>query len=208
MSFFKETALYKEMLLLEFISNNKNISQLDIAHHINSSVSMTNGYIDKFQKQGYLKREYQSKKVVHYNITSEGTTRKQYLQISYVRELMLMYQKGEETVSLFLDTIINKDFKEILLYGAGDVANIMLDMINNKKLDLKVVGIIDDNESKIGKHINGINIIPLNDIYSYNHDGVVITSFAYEDDIVERLININYSPEKIVRYFEKNVKSV
>ena len=206
MSFFKETALYKEMLLLEFISNNKNISQPDIARHIDAAVSMTHGYIDKLEKQGYLKREYQSKKIVHYNITPEGTKRKQYLQIRYVRELMLMYQKGEETISLFLDTIINKDFKEILLYGAGDVANIMLDMINNKKLDLNVVGIIDDNELKIGKQLNGIDIISLDDIYSNNHDGVVITSFAYEDDIVKKLINIDYSQEKIIRYFEKEYR--
>ena len=79
----------------------------------------------------------------------------------------------------------------------------MLDMINNKKLDLNVVGIIDDNELKIGKQLNGIDIISLDDISSYEHDGVVITSFAYEDEIVKKLINIDYSQEKIIRYFEK-----
>lgn len=45
---------------------------------------MTHGHINKLEKLGYLKRDYQSKKIVHYNITPDGMMRKQYLQIRYV----------------------------------------------------------------------------------------------------------------------------
>lgn len=204
MDFFKETALYKEMQLLDFISKNKDISQQDIASHIDAAVSMTHGHINKLEKLGYLKRDYQSKKIVHYNITPDGMMRKQYLQIRYVKELMFMYQKGEETISLFLDTIIQKDYKEILLYGAGDVANIMLDMIHNKKITIKVIAIIDDNKSKIGKKLKGIDIISFDDIYSIDHDGIVITSFTHEKNILEKLTKEEYPKEKIIRYFKKH----
>lgn len=203
MRFFKETALYREMLLLEFISSHRNISQSDIAKYIELGSSMVNNYIGDLEDIGYLKREYQSRKVVHYNITPEGIDRKNFLQIRYVKELVSMVKKGQDTVSLFLDTIIDNNFKKVLLYGAGDVAKIMLNMIEMNHMNLEVVGIIDDNENKVGTKLYDIDVISFNDIGKYEYDGIVITSFAFEEKIINKLIDSNYPKNKIIRYFEK-----
>ncbi len=63
--------------------------------------------------------------------------------------------------------------KNLLIIGAGDAAAILIKEIKNKSgLNYRIVGLIDDNEKKIGKRIHGIKIlgdrkkiIPISKIY-------------------------------------------
>jgi len=53
----------------------------------------------------------------------------------------------------------------VLIYGAGDSGMITYDAINNDtKNNLQVIGFIDDNEKKIGKKINLLNVFSLDQI--------------------------------------------
>lgn len=204
MEFFKETALYKEMLLLEYISNNSSISQPDIARHIDSAVSMTHNYIETCEKNGFLLREYQSKKVVHYKITSKGIKRKNYLQIRYMKQMMDLFIQSKVLVHHFLQSIIDKNFKRICLYGAGEVAEVILDIIKmDDALDLEVVAIVDDDPNKLHTEFNRFKVISPEDLKSINHDGVVIASYTFESEIIEKLDKMGYPNDKIVKYFEK-----
>ncbi len=202
MIFFKTTANHKEMLLLEFIEQNKNISQPDIARYIGSSASMVNSYIDNLEKKGYLIRDYKSLKVVEYKITPVGIKRKKFLQITYMKELMKLYMEGQKSVGHFLESILEKGLKDVIFYGAGEIAEILIGIIRLSDIDINVKCIIDDDKKKQNKKINGIDIIPLSSVQRYNHDGIIITSYAFEDEIIKKLDMINYSEEKIVRYFE------
>ena len=55
--------------------------------------------------------------------------------------------------------------KNLLIIGAGDAAAILIKEIKNKAgLNYKIVGLIDDNEKKIGKTIHGIKILGNRDL--------------------------------------------
>lgn len=202
MQFFKTTAQYKEMLLLEFIEENENISQPDIARHIGASASMVNGYIDDLEKKCFLKRNYMSLKNVEYNITLLGIKRKNFLQIIYMKELMKLYLEGKEKVFHFLASIVEKGFKNVVFYGAGEVAEILLGIIKINDIDINVVCILDDDEKKQGRKLNGIKICSFGDFKNHNHDGLIITSYTYEKEIITKLNKARYPSDKIVRYFE------
>lgn len=202
MNFFDLTSRYKEMALLEHIEKCNVTTQKEMSHSIDSSISMVNTYLEKLEENKFILREYESSKKVDYHITSEGIKRKNYLQITYIKELMDLYIKGQESVSHFLKTIKDKGFKKILLYGAGEVAEIILDIINSQNVDLEVVGIIDDNTSKQGQQIKGITISDNSTICDIKHDGLVITSYTFEYNIINKLNGINYSQQRIIRYFE------
>ena len=50
--------------------------------------------------------------------------------------------------------------KNLLIIGAGDAAAILIKEIQNKTgLNYRIVGLIDDNEKKIGKRIHGIKVL-------------------------------------------------
>lgn len=204
MKFFSPTAKFKELLLLEHIENKPRTSQHEIARAIGSAASMVNVYMDKFEEKGYLVRDYQSLKIVNYNITPEGIKRKNYLSITYLHELLSLYRVAEENIEKFLQKLENKGYKNILFYGAGEAADSILGVIKGREgRNLKVLAIIDDNKELQGQIIHGYNIISREEIKDYKHDGIVITSYAFEGTIMDRLRDIKYPDEKIEKFFSE-----
>lgn len=204
MKFFNPTAEYKELLLLEHIEQDPDTTQKGMAKAIGSAPSMANMYIEKLEESGYLDRDYKSLKIVRYNITPKGLKRKNYLAITYFHELLKLYNIAEENINKFLVRLENKGYKKILFYGAGEVAQIMLGVIKSKKfIPFKVVGVIDDDEELIGKEVLTYKIMSKDRIKDIDHDAIVITSYAYEDEIKNRLDKIGYPQDKIERFFSE-----
>lgn len=204
MKFFSPTGQYKEMILLEHLEKNHQRTQKEMARVSESSTSMTNNYIDELEKSGYIKREYISSKVVYYHITTKGVKRKNFLQITYINELMEQYIKGQASVSHFLESVSKKNIKKVILYGAGEVAEIILDIINANNYDIEVLCIIDDDIDKQDTYLRDIHVCKIDALSKLEHDGVIITSYKYEEEILKKIIETGYPRKHIIRYF--NVK--
>lgn len=202
MKFFSPTSEYKELLLLEHIEKSPNKSQHEIARKIGSAASMVNVYVNKLEENGYLIRDYQSLKIVYYNITPEGIKRKNFLSITYFHELLKLYRLAEENMEGFLLRLENKGYRNILVYGAGEVAGTILGIIKGRKnKPLRVLALVDDDKKRQGNELLGYKIISREEINQYDHDGIVITSYTFEDDITNRLTEIGYPDDKIERFF-------
>lgn len=202
MKFFNPTTELKELSLLQHIENNPDTTQKEIAEIINGAPSMVNVYINELESKNFLVRDYQSAKIVYYRITSEGLKRKNYLLISYMKELLDLYQLAKSNVEKFLQTLEDKGYRNILLYGAGEVAEIIISVIRDKEeRKLKALAVIDDDKNKQGEKLLGYKIISSKEINVYKHDVIVITSYTFEDEIREKLKELNYSENKIIRFF-------
>lgn len=202
MKFFSPISEYKELLLLEHIEKNPNTSQHEIARKIGSAASTVNVYVNKLEENGYLIRDYQSLKIVYYNITPEGIKRKNYLSITYFHELLKLYRLAEENMESFLLRLENKGYRNVLVYGAGEVAQTILGIIKGRKSKpLRVLALVDDDKERQGNELLGYEIISREEINQYDHDGIVITSYTFEDDITNRLTEIGYPDDKIERFF-------
>ena len=202
MKFLSPTSEYKELLLLEHIEKSPNTSQHEIARKIGSAASMVNVYINKLEENGYLIRDYQSLKIVYYNITPEGIKRKNFLSITYFHELLKLYRLAEENMESFLLRLENEGYRNILIYGAGEVAETILGIIKGRKSKpLRVLALVDDDKERQGKKLLGYEIISREEINQYDHDGIVITSYTFEDDITNRLTEIGYPDDRIERFF-------
>lgn len=204
MNFFSATSKLKELLLLQHIENNPDTTQKEIAEIINGAPSMVNVYIGELEEKNYLVREYQSSKIVYYKITPEGFKRMNYLLITYIRELLDLYKLAKENVEKFLVRVENRGRKNILLYGAGEVAETIIGVIRGRENPgLSILAIVDDDMKKVGKEILGYKIISRDDIDNYTHDAIIITSYTFEDEIIGRLKEIEYPEDRIIRFFRE-----
>lgn len=202
MSFFSPTNKLKELLLLEHIEKYPKTTQKEIAEVIEGAPSMVNLYIDNLEEKDYLKREYLSSKTVYYHITAEGIKRKNYLFITYFHELIRLYRLAEEQIEKFLKSIEDKGFKDILIYGGGEVAETMVRALKQRRdRNLKIVAIVDDYKDEEDMEYLGYKIIRRNEIKYYKHDAIIITSYSYEDEIINKLEEIDYPEERIERMF-------
>jgi len=202
-SFFKPTLLYKEFMILDLIEKNAKITQREIAKHVGIAVSMTNFYLDDYEKKGLIKRKKHSTKNVEYFVTKKGVERKKVLNISYLNSSLKIYKSAKTNIVKFIDQIIDKGFQNILLYGAGEVAEILLQtIITDKTIPLKILGIVDDDKNKQNHKLLNTNIISIDDMLNIEHDAILISSYTNNDLILNKLQQINYDNNKILQFFD------
>ncbi|MDY0210632.1 MAG: winged helix-turn-helix transcriptional regulator [Acholeplasma sp.] len=201
--FFKPTVLYKEYMILDMIEKNPNITQREMSKKIGIAVSMINNHIDGYENKGLIKRKKHSTKTVEYFVTKKGSERRKLLNIWYLKSSNNIYIQAKDNIISFLNQIIDKGFKKIILYGAGEVAEIMLQVMNDdNQIPLEVVAVIDDNKDRVGDKLVNIPIITLNELSKYNHDGIMISSFKHHQTIHNNLVTIDYPKSKIIHFFD------
>jgi DNA-binding MarR family transcriptional regulator len=201
--FFKPTLLYKEFMILDLIEKDANITQREMSKAIGVAVSMVNQYVDEYEKNGLIKRKKHSTKTVDYFVTKKGMERRKLLNIWYLKSSHEVYLSAKDNIIKFLNQIINKGFKRILLYGAGEVAEIMLQvMIDNYDIPLEVLAVIDDDMNRQNNSIVNLSIISKENINEYHHDGILISSYKHHEAIRKNLVGINYPTNRIIEFFE------
>ena len=202
-AFFKPTVLYKEYMILDMIEKNTNITQREMSRAIGIAVSTVNDYLDTYEKQKLIKKLKHSTKTVEYFVTKKGLERRKLLNIWYLSSSHSVYMSAKDNIISFLNQIIDKGFKKILLYGAGEVAEIMLQVMNgDNKIPLEVIAIIDDDIVKQNVEIVNIPIINLSKINQYKHDGILISSYKHHEAIHDKLVKINYPRKQILEFFD------
>jgi len=190
-------------MILDLIEKNKNITQREMSIAIGSAVSMVNNFLDDYEQKGYIKRKYLSTKTVEYFVTKNGSERKKILNISYLNNSLKVFKSASEDIVRFLNQIIDKGFKRILLYGAGEVAEILLQTLTiERELPIDVLGIIDDDEDKQNTFLVGVPILSIESIRKLDFDGILISSYTNQHLILNKLQSINYPQNQISQFFE------
>src|SRR5690554_5163137 len=190
-------------MILDLIEKDPNVTQRVLSDSIGASVSMINSYIDEYESKGFLKRVYISNKNVKYKITKKGIERKKLLNIDYLKSSHDIYNSAKENILYFITQIIDKGYKNLLLYGAGEVAELFLLVLNDKELSpINILAIIDDDEKKQGHFLVNYPIINKDDIKKYKHDGILISSYRNRDVIYNNLLSIGYNKKNILMFFD------
>jgi FlaA1/EpsC-like NDP-sugar epimerase len=185
------------------IEKNPLVTQRQMSKEIGIAVSMVNDYLDEYEKNKLIKRVKHSTKHVEYLITKKGSERRKLLNIWYLKSSQNIYIQAKENISLFLSQVIDKGFKKILLYGAGEVAEIMLSVLNdNNKLPLEVLAVIDDDKNKHEELLVNTPIITKEESKDYLHDGILISSYTHHEKIKENLNLIDYPKDQIIEFFQ------
>ena len=90
-----------------------------------------------------------------------------------------------------------------MFYGAGEVAEIMLYVINNGNSNINVKAVIDDDVSKQGTKFVNLPIISLTKVKDYeNIDGILVSSYTNVDAINKNLSDFGYDKNKVLNFFE------
>ena len=201
--FFNPTSELKILLLLEQIQNSNKITQDKLAHYINSAPSMINTYIKQLEREGFLVKNKKSKRNVEYIITKKGIDRKNYLLVTYMNELIELYNLTKINIELFVKNLIKRNYKNCVFYGAGETAKVIIKVIKDMpKLDFKLMFLVDDDINKQGEKFEGYDVVGNMNIKEYDIDAIIITSCVYEKEIRNKLKKLKYLDEKIISFFD------
>jgi FlaA1/EpsC-like NDP-sugar epimerase len=163
---------------------------------------MINAYIKQLERKGFLLKNKKTKRNVEYIITKKGIEKKNYLLVTYMNELIELYNLTKTNIELFIKNMIKRNYKNCVFYGAGETAKVIIKVIKDMpKLDFELMFLVDDDINKQGKNFGGYDVFNNEKLKECDMDAVIITSCVYEKKIKDILRKLNYPEEKIVSFF-------
>lgn len=201
-AFLSSTNRLKQLRLLIEIERNSELTQKELGKLIGAAPSMVNLYLNDFEDKGYIKKEQISPKNIKYRVTKEGLTRKDYLLVDYIHEILGLYDTARVEIEKYIRSLQKLGLKKIILYGSGVVANTFLWVLRDaKNSGLSVSAVVDDDDCRIGDFILDKRVESPEIIGRIPHDAVLITAYGMEEKISARLKKRGYRG-KIMRFFE------
>jgi len=201
--FFNPTSELKILLLLEQIQNSNKITQDKLAHYIHSAPSMINTYIKQLEREGFLLKNKKTKRNVEYIITKKGIDRKNYLLVTYMNELIELYNLTKINIELFVKKLVRRNYKNCIFYGAGETAKVIIKVIKDiPKIDFNLMFLVDDDVNKQGEKFEGYDVVSNMSIKRHDIDAIVITSCVYEKEIKNKLRKLKYPDKKVIGFFD------
>jgi predicted ArsR family transcriptional regulator len=121
-----ETA--RDMLLLEHIESDPDITQASLADNLGVAVGTVNWHLKRLVSKGYVKVKRAQRRKLRYIITPQGISLRARLTVEYVERSMRLYRQTRQQVSDLLDQVVAAGHEavriEVQQQGPDDIADI------------------------------------------------------------------------------------
>jgi DNA-binding MarR family transcriptional regulator len=113
-----ETA--REMMMLEEIEHDPDVSQASLATQLGVAVGTVNWHIKRLIAKGYVKVKRAERRKLRYIITPEGIAFRARLTIDYIEQSMLLYRRTRQRVRELLVEVRAGGFDRVRIEGDGN----------------------------------------------------------------------------------------
>jgi DNA-binding MarR family transcriptional regulator len=95
----------RDMLLLEHIEDDPDVSQATLAAQLGVAVGTVNWHLKRLVAKGYVKVKRAQRRKLRYFITPQGISRRARLTVNYVEHSMQLYRKTRRRVQQLLEDV-------------------------------------------------------------------------------------------------------
>jgi len=182
---FKPPQEIRELNLLQELEKNPIVSQRELSHKFGIALGVTNACLKRMARRGWIRITNLDHHKIGYYLTPKGFTEKANLTLHLLSWTVQHYSTLKEIIGRKLLEMENSGVKRIVFYGISDemeIAYITLHGVN-----LKLIGIVEDQEKINRAEILGFEVKDLRQIETLKPDAILITSLTGLDERKERL---------------------
>ncbi|MCS7214797.1 MAG: winged helix-turn-helix transcriptional regulator [Thermodesulfovibrio sp.] len=165
--------------ILEHIDQDPSITQRDLTAKLGIALGLTNTYIKRLSKKGYIKIKNLTGKRIMYILTPKGLIEKTRLTCNYMARSFNYFKEIKGKIDKTYSAIVSSGEKNILLWGSEELAELCY--IASKGLPVKIVGVVSFNGRK--KFFN-CKVYSKDNIKNIKFDAIVVATFE-EREIAE-----------------------
>ncbi|MBK34470.1 MAG: hypothetical protein CME26_02940 [Gemmatimonadetes bacterium] len=169
------------LAVLEALEGQEQTTQRELAQATGLNLKKVNYTLQKLLEKGYVKfqrvRQNPDKRNYLYILTPAGIKAKSQLTYGFLKFTLDFYTRMEDKLLSCVKEIESSGVDRIALYGASDVARILLGIVADRAV--KVVGVVDPGYA--GREYHGCPIIPVEDLSTWSWDAMLITSIDDPD---------------------------
>jgi DNA-binding MarR family transcriptional regulator len=182
---FKPSGEIRELRLLEELERNPIVSQRELSHRFNIALGVTNACLRTMVRKGWVRIRGLSHRKIGYYLTPKGLAEKTRLSLQMISYTIQHYSELKKMIGQRLLKMEQDGFRRIVFYGISDemeVAYITLQGVN-----LKLIGIVEDDEKFKPQILLGYELEPVSRITELKPDCVLITCVTEIDQKKNRL---------------------
>jgi len=182
---FKPPQEIRELNLLQELEKNPIISQRELSHKFGIALGVTNACLKRMVRRGWIRIMNFNHHKIGYYLTPKGFAEKANLSLHLISWTVQHYSTLKEIIARKLLEMENSGVKRIVFYGISDEMEIAY--ITLQGVNLKLIGIVEDQERINRKEILGFEVKDLHHIETLKPDAILITSLTDLDKRKESL---------------------
>ena len=151
----------REMVLLEQIERDPDITQASLAAQLGVAVGTVNWHIKRLVSKGYVKVKRAQRRKLRYIITPEGIAFRARLTVQYIDNSMRLYRRIRARVRELLTEVRKAGYSQVYIDGEGDIADIC--RLTCLELDIRVIEIHAEksNPNGAGLHYPAVPVLEI-----------------------------------------------
>jgi DNA-binding MarR family transcriptional regulator len=179
--------------ILDEVATGKSLTQRDLSHKLGIALGMTNNYLKRLAREGYIQIIQAERKRLHYLLTPKGLAEKSALTYRYIKRSYQFFSDARRKLEAFFLDLEKTGVKSIVLYKATVIAEIAVLVLQNRPIQL--LAIVDD--TAVGKNFLGHKIEPVKSLVDLKFDRVLVTAEDSAEQVFEDLNQTIVEKEKI-----------
>ncbi len=185
---YKPSDKMRDLRLLEELERNPIVSQRELSHKFGIALGVTNACLRRMARKGLIRIRDLNHRKIGYYLTPKGFAEKAKLTLHLISYIVQHYSELKKIISQRLLEMQGDGLQRIVFYGVSDEMEVAY--ITLQGVDLKLVGIVEDDEKLKSKIIFGYELEPVSRVQELKPDGILITCLTENERKRERLRGI------------------
>jgi hypothetical protein len=188
-----DQASQRDLKILTEIAQSQNVTQRGLSQNLGIALGLTNLYLKRLVRKGYVKITTIPPNRLKYLITPQGIAQKTRLTYEYMSFSLVLYRETRQALRDALQPLVEQGLRRIALYGAGEAAELAY-------LTLREFGL-----QPVAVYVNGaqgqfldLPVRPVQDLREEDVDLVIVASFDPPSKHLPLLGGTGFPREKLV----------
>jgi DNA-binding MarR family transcriptional regulator len=183
----------RNLRALEAIAEDAHITQRNLAGKLGIALGLTNIYIKRLVRKGYVKCVNVQPNRLRYLLTPTGIAEKTRLTYEFMEYSLFLYGQVRQHLRTVLRSAVHENRKRIAIHGTGEAAE--LAYLSVAELGLELVAMFDGADA--GQFL-GQPVRPIEDHRSVAFDLLVVATLERTEQVVQRLVALGIERDRLV----------
>jgi DNA-binding MarR family transcriptional regulator len=136
----------RDLLLLTEVERDGAVTQRSLAVKLGVALGLTNLYLKRLARKGYIKITTIPSQRVRYLLTPQGFAEKSRLTYLYMQYSLSHYRDMRARLRETLSLAVQRGMKRVVIYGTGELAEMAY--LSLREMQLTLVGFVDDGQQE------------------------------------------------------------
>ncbi len=185
---FKPSDEMRDLRLLEELEKNPIVSQRQLSHKFGIALGVTNACLKRMARKGLIRIRDLNPRKIGYHLTPKGFVEKTRLTIHLISFRVQHYSELKKVIANRLLEMQRDGRQRVVFYGVSDEMEVAF--VTLQGVNLKLVGIVEDDEKLKPQIIFGYELEPVSRVQELKSDCILITSLSENEKKKETLKHI------------------